>query len=129
MVVLDEKLTPKQESLLVALLSEKTAIDAAKKVGIGETTMHRWLKLPGFQNAFRQARRAIVEAAIARLQNVASEAAEALQRNLTCGIAASEIRAALGVLDHAVKGIELADLTQRVEEMERFVKELASEGH
>jgi hypothetical protein len=118
------KLTRKQESLIAALLSEKTHASAASKAGISLATLQRWLNVPAFKAAYRQARRALVEAAVGQLQGAASDAVEALKRSMTCGRPADETRAALGVLDHAVKAVELLDLAERVEELEALVKEL-----
>jgi hypothetical protein len=115
------KLEGKQEALIAALLTESTHAAAAAKAGVSEATLHRWLHLFDFQNAYRQARRAVVEFAIGRLQQATVAAVEALQRNISCGHAPSEIRAALRILHHAVQGIELVDLAEQVEELSRAV--------
>jgi hypothetical protein len=118
------KLTRKQEALIAALLTEPTHAAAAAKAGVGEATLHRWLHLPEFQVACRLARRGIVETAIGRLQQATSKAVETLERNLACGQPGSEIRAALGIIDHAVQAVELLDLVERLEELERLMKEM-----
>ncbi len=115
------KLPHKQEMLIAALLTEPTHAAAAVKAGVSEATLHRWLRHPEFQAAYRLARRGIVESAIGRLQQATGRAVEALERNLTCGHAGSEIRAALGVLDQALKAVELIDLAGRIEELERRI--------
>src|SRR5262249_27241768 len=107
-----------------ALLTEPTHAAAATKAGVSEATLHRWLRLPEFQAAYRQARRSIVETAIGRLQQATGKAVEALERNLACQHPGSEIRAALGILDHAVKAVELLDVIERVEELEHLMEEL-----
>src|SRR5262245_56217950 len=114
------KLTRKQEAVIAALLTEPTHAAAAAKAGVGEATLQRWLLLPAFQAAYRLARRSIVEAAIGRLQLSTGKAVEALERNLTCGHPGSEIRAALGLLDQAVKAVELIDLVERVDTLEEI---------
>src|SRR5262249_27887016 len=103
------KLNDRQEALIAALLMEPTHAAAASKAGVSEATLHRWLHLPEFQVAYRQARRRVVETAVGRLQQTTGKAVAALERNLACGNPASEIRAALGILDHAVKAIEWMD--------------------
>jgi hypothetical protein len=117
----------KQDALIAALLTEPTHAAAAAKAGVSEATLHRWLHLPEFQAAYRQARRGVLEAAIGRLQQATGQAVEALRRNLTCGNPAHEVRAALGILGHAVKAVELLDLVERVEELERLLKELCDD--
>src|SRR5262245_13876211 len=53
-----------------------------------------------------------------------NRAVEALERSLTCGQPGNELRAALGVLGHAVKAVEALDLAERVEELEHLLAEM-----
>ena len=108
-----------EDRALAALLSEPTIAQAAAKADISESTMLRWLADPSFKARYRDARRQVVELAVTNLQQATSDAVEALTRNLTCGVPASEIAAAKAVLDFAVKGVELVDLSERVEQLER----------
>jgi hypothetical protein len=112
------KLPRKQEAAIVALLTERTHA-AAAKAGIGEAALQRWLRDPGFVAAYRAARRQIVEGGISRLQQVFGDAVDTLRRNLTCGTPSAEIRAAATILEQAVKGVELADLVEEVEELKQ----------
>jgi hypothetical protein len=52
------KFTRKMEEAVAALLSQKNHEEAACVVGIGIATLLRWQKLPEFQAAYREARRA-----------------------------------------------------------------------
>src|SRR5260370_25141845 len=72
-----QKLTSKQEALIAALLTEPNHAAAATKAGVGETTLYRWMQLPGLRAAYRQARRELVERAIGRLQAATRLAGEA----------------------------------------------------
>ena len=110
---------PRQEAAIAALLAEPTIEAAATKAGVGESTLRRWLAEPGFKAAYRTARRLVVEAAIGRLQQAATEAVDALSRNLTCGNAAVEVGAAKAILDQSIKAVELVDLAERVEALEQ----------
>ena len=65
--------TSRREQALAALLAEPTIALAAQKAGIGEATLTRWLKEPGFVAEYRRARRSVVEAAIGSLQQAAAE--------------------------------------------------------
>jgi hypothetical protein len=103
------KIGRKQESAIAALLTAHTHAEAAAATGISESTLQRWLRLPEFVAAYRGARRAAVESAVAQLQLTSGEAVETLRRNLACGNPASEIRAALGIMDHALRGVTEAD--------------------
>jgi hypothetical protein len=79
------KLERQQEQAIAALLTEKTHAEAAARVGIAPATLQRWLLLPEFRSAYREARRQVVEAAVGRLQAASAKAVDALERNLTCG--------------------------------------------
>ena len=60
-----EKLTRKQDTAIGALLFQSTILAAAEFVGIGEATLRRWLKEPGFLTAYRAARRDTLEHCVA----------------------------------------------------------------
>ena len=111
---------------LAALLTESTIALAAKNVGISESTLLRWLAEPAFKARYRDARRQVVEATIGRLQQGASEAVDALTRNLKCGTPAVEVGAAKAMLEYDVKAVELVDVTDRLEELERREAERAA---
>lgn len=105
-----------RESTIAALLSEPTHQAAAEKAGISQATLSRWLADPEFQYAYRVARRSVVEFAIGQLQSACGKAVEALVRNLEAARASDQIRAALGILEHANKGLETFDLVARLNE-------------
>jgi len=119
-----EKLSRKQDQAIIALLQMTTIGEAAKQAGIGEATLWRWLQLPEFQARYRGAKRQAVAQAIARLQQASSEAVETLQRvmNDTETSASARVSAAKIVLDAALKGSELEDLSARLEQLERLTE-------
>src|SRR5262245_40977488 len=120
-----EKLTRKQESAIVALLAAPTIAAAARQLGVGEKTLRRWLQLPAFKDAYRAARRELVEGAVGQLQAAAGKAVETLVDLLGCSDDKTKARAALGIIDRAVKGSELGDALQRIEALEALVKKRA----
>src|SRR5688500_1905615 len=101
------KLEAKQEQAIAALLEERTQADAAAKVGISERGLRNWLADETFLAAYRQARRQVVEHALARLQHASGEAVETLRSNLSCGDPGPANRAALGILEHSIKALEM----------------------
>jgi hypothetical protein len=106
-----QKLTSKQEALIAALLTEPTYAAAAAKAGVSETTLYRWMPLPSFRAAYRQARRELVEGAIGRMQAAVGQAVETLVEIARDGRRDGDrIRAATAVLDHALRGLSDADL-------------------
>src|SRR6202790_3519314 len=98
-----EKFGRKKEEAIAALLSQRNVEEAARAAGIGTRTLMRWLQIPEFQAAYRQARRDTFSQSIARLQQGASAAASVLLKVMLDpnAPASSRIRAADSVLDHA----------------------------
>jgi hypothetical protein len=111
----------KQEDAIAALLTQRNIEEAAKAAGIGARTLLRWLKLPEFQKAYREARRATFGQAIARLQQGTSAAATTLLKTLIdpATPASVRVRAAEAIFNHAAKAIEIEDIDARVTELER----------
>ena len=108
----------RQERAIVALLAEPSIEAAAKTAEVSDVTIWRWMKQPEFRSKLRDARRAVVEGAIGRLQAAATEAVDTLRRSLTCGTPSVEVRAATVILDQAIRAVELFDLAERVEHLE-----------
>lgn len=85
----------------------------------------RWLKIPEFQTAYREARRLAYGQAIARLQQGSAAAATTLLKLMVDPNvpASTKARAAEIVLSQAAKNIELEDIEARVAELERAAGE------
>ena len=113
----------KQDTAIGALLSQPTILAAAESVGVGESTLRRWLKDRDFLAAYRAARREAVSQAVGHLQGACSVAVLALT-DISQDVnspASARVSAARTVLDLALKGVELEDLAVRVEELELLV--------
>ncbi len=119
----EEKLTPKQERALVALLDCGEIKRAAKVAGVGEVTLWRWLQLPAFQSRYRAARRQLVETAIAQLQSDCTIAVRVLREVAEDreAPASSRVAAAKTILEQSIGAIELMDLQERVEHLEKML--------
>jgi hypothetical protein len=111
----------KKEEAVAALLAQRNTEDAARTAGVGTKTLLRWLQLPEFQEAYRDARRAAFSQSIARLQQAASAAASTLLKIMVDPQAppSCRIRAADSVLNQAAKAMEIEDIEARVSELER----------
>jgi hypothetical protein len=119
------KFTRKMQDAVAALLTTRNQEEAAKVIGIGVATLLRWQKVPEFQTAYREARRAAYGQAIARLQQGTSAAATTLLKvMIEPGTPASvKVRAAEAILNHSLKAIETEDIESRVSELERVAAE------
>jgi hypothetical protein len=73
------KLTRKQEALISALLTAPSLAAAAQQAGLSEVIAWRWLKDATLQANYRDARRALVQHAIAQVQRATGEAVETLR--------------------------------------------------
>jgi hypothetical protein len=115
------KLKRKQEEAIAALLSQRNVEDAARVAGVGARTLLRWMKLPEFDAAYREARRAAFGQSVARLQQASGAAVSTLLKlMLDQNVPAStRARCADSVLGHTAKAIELEDIEARVAELER----------
>lgn len=121
----DEKLTPKQEQAIIALLSCDELQKACEQVKVAKSTLWRWLKLPHFQAKYREARRHLVETTFAHLQRNGERASTVLIKiaESTNAPAASRVAAARVILEQGVKGVETLDMEERIENLERMLKE------
>ena len=115
------KLGRKQDEAVAALLTHRNIEEAAGAAGIGARTLLRWLKIPEFQAAYRQARRDAFGQAIARLQQGTSAAATTLLKVMIdpSTPASVRVRAADSVFNHAAKAIEIEDIEARVAVLEQ----------
>jgi transposase-like protein len=115
------KFTRKKEEAIAALLTQRNVEEAARTAGIGTQTMLRWLKVPEFQTAYREARRAAFGQSIARLQQASSAAVSTLLKIMVDpnSPVSTRVRAADSVLDHAKQAIEIEDIEARLSELER----------
>jgi hypothetical protein len=117
-----EKQSRKEDEVILALLTEPTLERAAKKCRIAVKTLWRWLQQPEFQARYREARRVLFKEALLHLQQCSEKAVWALTRNLQCAVPSVEVKAALGILEHAIKASHLYELQDRVSELEASLK-------
>jgi hypothetical protein len=123
-----EKLSRKREQAIAALLSEATVASAAERAGIGEVTLWRWLKQPEFKAAYREARRQVVEKAVAQLQQSSWAASTTLLKLLASNSDSVRLRAAVAILEQANKGLELLDFEERIAALEQKAEEAINPG-
>ena len=101
-----KSLGAQQQDAIAALLRAPRPEVAAAMVGIDEAVLRQWLEDPKFRARYREARRAGLEDAAARLEQLVEAAVEALARNLTCGVPEVEVEAARGILAQALPGAD-----------------------
>jgi hypothetical protein len=111
----------RMERAILALLEHTTIEKAAAAIGISDVTLWRWLQQEEFQARLRLARRQAYSQSVARLQQASSAAVGTLLRVMTdqTAPAASRVRAADSVLDHAANASDVDDLEARIRDLER----------
>jgi hypothetical protein len=114
----------KKEAAIAALLSQRNHEEAARAAGVSKRTLNRWLKMPEFQSAYLEARRAAMFQANARLQQVSSAAVSTLAKIMLDPIApaSARVRAADCILARGNQGLENEDLDMRLAALERSAK-------
>ena len=130
MAGIGEKLGPKQEAAILALLSSRNVEEAARTAGVSPRALYRWMKEPAFDAAYRAARRAAFAQSVGRLQQASSAAVSTLLKVMVDpGTPAStKVRAADSVLAHTIKAMELDDIEVRVTVLEQAAQENKSGG-
>lgn len=119
-----EKQSRKQDLAILALLTEKTLKDAADKVGIGESTLWRWMQEDGFKQKYQDAKLQAVSHVTARLRQSMTVAVDTLieiAENKEAN-AMSRVVASKTLLEYGFKAHEMEDLQQRVEQLEESLK-------
>ena len=115
-----EKLTHKHERAIAALLVAPSVTAAAQQIGVNENTLLRWLKDTAFERAYKEARRAVVQQAIVRMQQLCSKVVTKLEELIDNpdAPASSRVTAMKTVLEMSWKAIELEDLETRIAALE-----------
>ena len=119
-------MTPQAKTRLVeravaALLSKSTIRAAARECGVSSRTLQRVMKQPEFESAYRDARRALVREATARLTANSGRAADILRkvfddRKATPG---ARVAAATQTIRLTLEGYELEELERRICDLEK----------
>jgi hypothetical protein len=114
----------KKEEAIVALLTQRNVEEAARAAGIGTRTLIRWMKIPEFDAAYLEARRAAVSQSNARLQQGSSAAVSILLKVMVDGStpASTRVRAADRILKHAHQALEIDDIQARLASLEQTVQ-------
>ena len=120
----------KQEEAIAALLTQRNVEEAARAAGIGTRTLLRWLKIPEFDAAYRQARRSAFAQTIARLQQGSSAAATTLMKLMVdpATPASTRARCSEAIINFSSNAIELEDIEARLAALEQRATEVAKQS-
>ena len=121
-----KKLTAKQRKAVPAVVTTKTAREAAIKAECSESSVYKWLQDPAFKAEVVTYETMIRDAIRYQLVDGAKEAADVI-RNIMSGTVRDEdnlrasvrLRAALGWLDLVVRTQTDTDVERRLSELEK----------
>jgi hypothetical protein len=113
-------LSPKQEQVIICLLTAPTLGAAAQQAGVGLRTLMRWLTEPPFQQAYRAARAELIAQATSRLQQACGVAVTTLLRVMLEATSppSARVAAARTVLDMSLKAVDLENFEVRLQALE-----------
>jgi transposase-like protein len=120
----------KKEQAIIALLSQRNIEEAAKSIEVAPNTLLRWLREPGFDAAYREARRSAFAQSVSRLQQASTAAVTTVLKIMVDPLtpASVRLRAADIVLDRTGKAIELEDIEARLAALEQAMQDNRADG-
>jgi len=121
----EKVITVKQQKAITALLSERTARDAAKKAGVNEKTLYTWLNSdPAFRSALREAESGLLETVTRRLgagQALALDTLESLIQKAKHE--STKLTACVSWLNMFVKYRDMKDIDERLTALEAAIND------
>lgn len=119
-----QKLKPKQESFMFALITEPTVTKAYQKANISNSTAYKWLKDETFKQALMEFRRELMKQTTAKLQANSIGAIDTLVAIMEDENqpANARVQSSRTILEYAYKGLELEDIQERLDRLEQLQK-------
>jgi len=123
----ENDLTARQRRFIDALLTSRSTREAAHKVGIGEKTAYRWLRLPQVRKAVSELESDLLSEVVRRLLSMQAEAVDELQELLRDPKlpAGSRLRVIESVIGNLLKMRSAAEFEQRLQNLESMVQKLS----
>lgn len=119
----NQELSRTQHKALAALMTQRDVKHAATAAGVGERTLHTWLRQPAFKAALRDLEADAIDTATRRLTTLADSAVTVLAWVLANPEthAGTRLRAATGILDQLLRLRELRGLEERITALEERI--------
>jgi hypothetical protein len=122
------ELTARQKRLLAALVLDPDIQAAAKAVGVGRTTAHRWLREPAFRDELARQRGAVLGAALGIMKAHASRAVAELAKLLDTGNERLRRQVCNDILVHALRIRDQEDIERRLAILEKKTEKGEKQG-
>jgi hypothetical protein len=113
-----------REAAALAIACGKNVKAAAEATGVGERTLHRWLrKDPLFQQRVDELREELFDKAAGRLSDMSVDAAETLGELLKSSDEKIRLQAARLIIENACTLRQSTEFSNRLGAMEKFIEE------
>lgn len=119
----EKKLTNRQLLAISHIINSASIEEASCKAKVSRSALYKWLKDEAFNTELQRQRDEVVNSALDRFKGAISKAVEELIK-LT-GAQREEVRrlACNDIITHTLKTLEIEDIEQRLEKVERVVLE------
>src|SRR5262245_25866161 len=115
----NETLTSRQLRAIPYLLASPSIEEGCKRARVGKATVYAWLKQDAFRDQLDRRRKDVVELAFENLKANVTKAAETLVKQLGSEKETISLRAAESIIEFAQRAIEVEELEQRIQTLER----------
>ena len=119
----EKKLNNRQLLAIPHILSASTITEASKKAKVTTPTLYNWLKDETFKAELKRQRSEIVNTALNKLQASITGAVEELVKLTKAEREEVRRLACNDIISHALKSIEIEDMEQRLDKVERLILE------
>jgi hypothetical protein len=119
---------PKQERVALLIAAGRSIKAAAAEVDCGERTAHTWLEDPGYRTLVSELRHRMLDEAVGTLAEATNAAVGTLRKLLDDENSGVRLRAALGILDAAVRMRQHVELEARILRLEQDDAQDRTEG-
>jgi len=125
-----DQLAIKFDEAIIALLSSSSFSKAAKKLGIAPVTLREWMAVPEFARKLQEARRALFNHAMGRLQAAAAVAIQTLL-DATKGTSRPDlkVKAADLLLSHLLRAADVSNVEERIQAIEEAFQQSHNRFH
>ncbi|MEK6751600.1 MAG: helix-turn-helix domain-containing protein [Chloroflexota bacterium] len=118
----EKGITTKQAKAITALLSERTAKDAAKRAGCSERTLYTWLADKDFRAALRSAEADMLDTVTRRLSAGQTLALDTLEKLIqSARHESTKLTACVSWLNMFIKYRDMKDIDERLTALEEAI--------
>ena len=116
-------LSPRQQSALPTVVSSPTIAESARRAGVAESTLRRWLDEPAFRKELDRQREEAYNLALKQVQALVPECLSIFAKvAVESADPALRLRAARYLLSYGMKVKEVDDLRERIRNLEQAVE-------